>query len=194
MRRVRTAVLISGTGSNMEALIRASQKPDYPADIQLVISNRPKAKGLDKARALGVAAFCIDHKAYDSREDFDAALRASLDEHGIELVALAGFMRILTPGFVEAWSGRMINIHPSLLPKHKGLNTHARALEAGDKRHGATVHWVSPELDSGQIIAQAAFDIPKDATPDTLAARVRPLEHKLYPQALREAALTLCDN
>jgi len=184
---IPTAVLISGTGSNMVALIEASQAPDYPADIQLVISNRPEAAGLRKADALGVKAICIDHRDFKSRSDFEAELDAALRAHNIEFIACAGFMRVLGEAFVKSWSGRLINIHPSLLPKYKGLNTHKRALEAGDVKHGCTVHWVNEGVDEGQIIAQTELDTEPDDTPDTLAARVQALEHGLYPLALKAA-------
>jgi len=188
MVRVRTAILISGTGSNMEALIRAAQSPDYPAEICLVISNKPDAKGLVTATKLGIPALCIDHNPYADRESFERDIHAVLIDHDIELVALAGFMRVLTTDFVAAWAGRMINIHPSLLPKYKGLHTHQRALDAGDTEHGATVHWVVPELDSGTIIAQRAFPIHANDTQASLRDRLRPIEHGLYIDALASAA------
>ena len=191
--RVRTAVLISGTGSNMEALVRAAAEPDYPAEVVLVISNRPEAAGLAKAEAAGVETDVIDHTALASREIFDAALDACLRAADVELVALAGFMRILTPGFTRAWEGRMVNIHPSLLPRHRGLHTHRRALEAGDPNHGATVHWVTEELDAGETIAQSRFAVPPGATEASLEARVRKLEHPLYVRALANAARAVRD-
>jgi phosphoribosylglycinamide formyltransferase-1 len=191
MKRLRTAVLISGRGSNMVALAQAAQDPDYPAEIVLVISNRPKAAGLEKARALGIEAVAIDHRKHDSRESFEAALNETLREHGVEFIASAGFMRILTEGFTGAWDGRMINIHPSLLPKYKGLHTHRRALEAGDAEAGASVHWVTEELDGGAVIAQARVPVEADDTEDTLAARVLERELTLYPAALRKAAETV---
>lgn len=171
----------------MVALIDAAQAPDYRADIQLVISNRPEALGLHKADALGVKAICIDHRDYEKRADFEAELDAALRTHGIKFVACAGFMRVLGARFVKSWSGRLINIHPSLLPKYKGLNTHKRALEAGDKHHGCTVHWVNEGVDEGQIIAQSELEVQPDDTPDTLARRVQALEHTLYPLALETA-------
>jgi phosphoribosylglycinamide formyltransferase-1 len=186
-KRTPTAILISGTGSNMIALIEAAQAPDYPADIQLVISNRPEAAGLLKADALGVKAICVDHRDYKSRAEFEAELDAALRAHAIEFIACAGFMRILAEAFVKSWSGRLINIHPSLLPKYKGLHTHKRALEAGDAKHGCTVHWVNEGVDEGQIIAQAELDVFESDTPETLAARVQALEHQLYPAALSTA-------
>jgi phosphoribosylglycinamide formyltransferase-1 len=182
--RRKTGILISGRGSNMQALIRAAQDPLYPAEIAVVISNRADANGLDFAKAQGIKTEVIDHKAFGSREDFDAALDAALRRHAVELVALAGFMRIMTPGFVEAWRDRMINIHPALLPAYKGLHTHERALADGATRHGATVHFVRHDVDTGPIIAQARVPVLKSDTPDTLAARVLDAEHKIYPKAL----------
>lgn len=186
--RKRVAALISGRGSNMTALIEAARAADYPAEIALVLSNRPDAKGLETARAAGVEAVALDHKLYKDRECFERAMQATLVAHGIELVALAGFMRLLTPWFVGLWDRRMINIHPALLPSFKGLHTHERALEAGVKIHGCTVHWVTPGMDEGPIIAQAACAVQPDDTPDTLGARVLGLEHKLYPAALAHVA------
>lgn len=186
--RVKTAVLISGGGSNMQALARACASPGYPAQIDLVISNRHDTGGLDKARALGIQAMCIDHKTFDSREDFERALDAVLQQAEIELVACAGFMRVLTPWFVARRAGRIINIHPSLLPKHKGLHTHRRALEAGDTQHGASVHYVSEDLDGGAVIAQATVPVTANDTEDTLAAKVLVKEHPLYVRALKTVA------
>jgi phosphoribosylglycinamide formyltransferase 1 len=182
--RRRVAVLISGRGSNMASLIEAAQDPAYPAEIVLVVSNRPDAGGLERARAAGIATAVVDHKGHPDRASFDAALDATLREHGIEIVCLAGFMRILTPAFVESWAGRMLNIHPSLLPAFKGTDTHARALAAGVAKHGCTVHFVTPELDSGPIVAQAEVPVLPNDTEDTLAARVLAQEHLLYPRAL----------
>ncbi|KQQ00398.1 phosphoribosylglycinamide formyltransferase [Methylobacterium sp. Leaf121] len=180
----RVAILISGRGSNMVSLIEAARAPDYPAEIVLVLSNRPDAAGLGRARAAGIPARAIDHKAFPDRARFDAALQAELDEAGIELIVLAGFMRILTDAFVEAWGGRMINIHPSLLPLFKGTHTHERALDAGVRLHGCTVHYVVPELDAGPIVAQAAVPVLPGDDADTLSARVIVQEHRLYPAAL----------
>jgi len=185
--RIPTAILISGTGSNMAALIKAAQEPDYPADIQLVISNRPEAAGLHKADAMGVISICIDHRDFNSRADFEAELDAALRAHNIEFIACAGFMRVLGANFVRAWSGKLINIHPSLLPKYKGLHTHKRAIEANDLYHGCTVHWVNEGVDEGKIIAQSALDITPTDTPETLSKRVQTLEHTLYPKALASA-------
>ncbi|HCY56792.1 MAG TPA: phosphoribosylglycinamide formyltransferase [Oceanicaulis sp.] len=181
------AVLISGRGSNLQCLIDACMNEDYPARIVAVISNRPDAYGLERAREAGISAIAIDHKAYASRESFEAALDSALREAGAEFVCLAGFMRILTEGFVNQWDGRMINIHPSLLPKFKGVDTHKRAIEAGESEHGCTVHWVTPGMDEGPVIAQARVPVLPGDTPETLAARVLVEEHRLYPAALRLA-------
>jgi phosphoribosylglycinamide formyltransferase-1 len=186
MRRRRVAVLISGRGSNMTALIEATRKPDFPAEIRLVVSNRPDAAGLAHARSAGIATTIIDHTAYGKdRDAFERALDACLQEAGIELICLGGFMRLLTPWFVERWYGRMLNVHPSLLPAFKGLDTHRRALDAGVRIHGATVHFVVPEMDSGPIVAQGAVAVHGDDTPERLAARVLDVEHRIYPLALQ---------
>jgi phosphoribosylglycinamide formyltransferase 1 len=185
----RVAILISGRGSNMTALIEAAKASDYPAEIVLVVSNRSDAPGLALARAAGVATTVIDHTAFgDQREAFERALDDELRNSRIDLVCLAGFMRLLTPWFVARWSGRMLNIHPSLLPQFKGLDTHRRALEAGVKRHGATVHFVVPEMDSGPIVVQDSVAVQDGDTEATLAARVLELEHQIYPRALRAVA------
>jgi phosphoribosylglycinamide formyltransferase 1 len=184
---MRVAVLISGRGSNMEALVRACEDPGYPAEIVGVLSNRADAKGLDFARANGIPAMAIPHNDYPTREAHDAALHAALVELGAELIACAGYMRIMTAGFVKHWEGRMINIHPSLLPDFKGTHTHERALAAGVKEHGCTVHYVTAELDDGPVIAQARVPVLPGDTPETLAARVLVEEHKLYPAALKIA-------
>lgn len=188
MRRLKVAVLISGNGSNLQALIDASREPDFPAEIMLVISNVETAFGLTRAQNAGITTVVIPHGNYPNREAFDRMVDASLKTHDIELVVMAGFMRILSEWFVSEWQGKLINIHPSLLPKYKGLHTHARALEAGDAEHGATVHWVTPELDSGEIILQRAIPIVAGDTPETLQQRVHALEHQLYPEALRLVA------
>jgi phosphoribosylglycinamide formyltransferase-1 len=186
---LRTAILISGGGSNMAALIAAAAKPGFPACIALVISNVPDAGGVAKARAAGVPVVVIDHKPYGKdREAFERDLHASLIAHQIEFVCLAGFMRVLTPWFVSQWEGRMINIHPSLLPAYKGLHTHARALEAGETEHGCTVHWVTAGLDDGPIITQARVPVLPGDTSETLAARVLIEEHRIYPEALADCA------
>ncbi len=185
MARKRVAILISGRGANMGALIAAAKKPGYPAEIALVLSNRPEAGGLRGAGAEGIATVVVDHTDFGKdREAFERAVQAHLETHGIDIVCLAGFMRLFTASFVSRWSGRMINIHPALLPSFKGLHTHERALAAGVKIHGATVHFVVPEVDSGPIIAQAAVPVLDDDTPDTLAARVLAAELRLYPLAL----------
>lgn len=185
MRR-RTAVLISGRGSNLAALLAATREPDYPAEIALVISNRPQALGLDHAGAEGVPALVIDHRSFGGdRAAHEAAIDAALREAATELICLAGYMRLLTPFLVDAWAGRMLNIHPSLLPAFPGLNTHARALAAGVKLHGCTAHLVTAVTDEGPILAQAAVPVLPDDTPDTLAARVLAQEHIIYPLALR---------
>jgi phosphoribosylglycinamide formyltransferase 1 len=182
----RVAVLISGRGSNLQALLDADQR-DY--DVVLVVSNVPGAAGLDRAREAGVEAIALDHKPYGkNREAFERDLDNLLVQRDIEIVALAGFMRVLTPYFVRAWSGRLVNIHPSLLPKFPGINTHARALEAGESEHGCTVHLVVDEVDSGEILGQATMPILPGDTPEDLAERVLALEHDLYPRCLAELA------
>ena len=189
MAKKRVAVLISGRGSNMVALIEAAKAKDYPAEIVLVLSNRPDAAGLAHAKNAGIATTIVDHTLFgDDREKFERALDAELAAHKIDLICLAGFMRLLTPWFVTRWNGRMLNIHPALLPQFKGLHTHRRALEAGAKQHGATVHFVVPEMDSGPIVVQEAVPILKGDTEETLARRVLEVEHRIYPQALRLVA------
>ena len=189
MPRTRVAVLISGRGSNMTALIEAAKAQDYPAEIAVVISNRPDAAGLALAAAAGIATVALDHTTFGKdREAFERLLQRELDARHIELVCLAGFMRLLTPWFVERWQARMLNIHPSLLPAFKGLDTHEAALRAGVRIHGATVHFVVPDVDSGPIIFQGAVAVHDDDTPRTLAARVLAVEHRLYPMALRLVA------
>jgi phosphoribosylglycinamide formyltransferase-1 len=189
MAKQRVAVLISGRGSNMASLIEAAKDHDYPADIVLVVSNRPDAPGLDHARGRGIATVVVDHTRYGKdREAFERALQEVLVAHRIDLICLAGFMRVLTPWFVDQWQGRLLNIHPALLPAFKGLHTHERALAAGVTTHGATVHFVSAEMDSGPIIVQAEVPVLEGDTPDTLAARVLEVEHRIYPQALRQVA------
>jgi phosphoribosylglycinamide formyltransferase-1 len=189
MSRKRVAVLISGRGSNMAALIKAAKHRDYPAEIALVLSNKADAAGLGVARAAGIATEVVDHKTYGKdRAAFDAAMQAALSKHKIDIVCLAGFMRLLTPGFVAHWPQRMLNIHPSLLPAFKGLDTHRRALESGATVHGATVHFVTAELDSGPIIVQAAVAVRKGDDEAALAARVLEQEHRIYPLALKLVA------
>jgi phosphoribosylglycinamide formyltransferase-1 len=183
--RKRVAILVSGRGANMAALIAAARRPGYPAEVALVLSNRPQAAALGRAGDQGIATALIDHAAYGTdREAFERAVQAVLDAHRIDIVCLAGFMRLLTPWLVSRWSGRMLNIHPALLPAFRGLHTHARALEAGVKIHGATVHFVVPEVDCGPIVAQAAVPVLADDTADTLADRVLAAELRLYPLAL----------
>jgi phosphoribosylglycinamide formyltransferase-1 len=187
--RRRVAVLISGRGSNMAALVDAARAPDYPAEIVLVISNRAEAAGLELAQAAGIATSVIDHSRYGKdRERFEWDVQRQLDAHGCDIVCLAGFMRLLSPSFVERWDSRLINIHPSLLPAFTGLDTHARALQAGVKIHGASVHFVTADLDAGPIIAQAAVPVLDTDTTETLAARVLATEHRIYPLALRLVA------
>jgi phosphoribosylglycinamide formyltransferase-1 len=189
MTRKRVAVLISGRGSNMAALIEAAKASDYPAEIALVLSNRPDAGGLATAKANGITTAVVDHTTFGKdRAAFERAMQDVLDRHNIEIVCLAGFMRLLTPWFVECWQNRMLNIHPALLPSFKGLDTHKRALEAGVKLHGATVHFVVPDVDSGPIVAQGALAVHDDDTEQSLAARVIRIEHNLYPAALRMVA------
>lgn len=184
MAGVRTAVLVSGRGSNMAALLDAARAPAYPAEIALVLSNRPGAPALERAAAEGIPTKVVDHRAFDDRVLFEAAVDAALNEAEISIVCLAGFMRVLTPWLVTRWHDRMLNVHPSLLPAFKGLDTHVRALAAGVRIHGCTVHLVRAELDDGPIVAQAAVAVAPDDTPDTLAARVLTEEHRLYPLAL----------
>ncbi len=182
--RKRTAILISGGGSNMRSLVESARDAAHPAEIVLVLSNRPEAGGLSFAKEAGIATAAVDHKIYAGREEFERSMQILLELHRVELICLAGFMRMLTPGFVNAWSGRLLNIHPALLPSYRGLHTHQRALEDGVKIHGCTVHFVAPAMDEGPIIAQAAVAVLDDDTPETLATRVLEQEHLIYPQAL----------
>ncbi len=192
MTRVRLAILISGTGSNMAAIIAATRRDTYPAETILVLSNRSDAKGLETAKAAGVKTATIDHRRFGKdREAFERQVDDLLREEKIELVALAGFMRILSPWMVSRWSRRMINIHPSLLPKFKGLNTHARAIKAKEQNHGCTVHWVSDGVDEGQIIDQTAIEIERNDTADSLASKVLEIEHELYPRAIVSACQSI---
>jgi len=184
-RRRRTAVLISGRGSNMAALLAAAADPAYPAEIALVLSNRADAAGLARASAAEVSTAVVESRAFrGDREAFERAMEAELAHHGVELIALAGFLRVLTPGFVRRWEGRLVNIHPSLLPAFPGLDTHARALAAGVRLHGCTVHLVTPDVDEGPILAQAAVPVLPGDTAESLAARVLVQEHRIYPAAL----------
>jgi phosphoribosylglycinamide formyltransferase 1 len=184
MTRKRVGVLISGRGSNLQALINACRKRDYPAEIVLVISNVPQVQGLLRAEAALIPALTINHKNFPNREAFDAALNAAINEADVEILCNAGFMRLLTPGFVDCWRDRHINIHPSLLPAFRGLHTHERAIAAGCKISGCTVHFIRAEMDEGPIVAQAAVPVLAGDTADTLAARVLEAEHHLYPHAL----------
>jgi phosphoribosylglycinamide formyltransferase-1 len=188
-------ILISGNGSNMRAVIEAAAREDWlgrlGARVVAVISNKPEAAGLGLAQQAGIATEVLDHRGYDSREAFDAALMQAIDRHAPTLVLLAGFMRILTPGFVRHYEGRLVNIHPSLLPAFPGLHTHRRAIEAGCAQAGATVHWVTPELDHGPILVQAAVPVLPGDTEQTLAARVLEQEHRIYPQAVRQLLINL---
>jgi phosphoribosylglycinamide formyltransferase-1 len=195
LKKTPTAILVSGRGSNMQALVKAASAADYPAEIVLVASNRPDAAGLEWAKAQGLPTASIDHTRHATREAFEASLQQALTTAKVELVALAGFMRLMTPGFVESWRNRMINIHPSLLPSFKGLHTHERALAAGVKITGCTVHFVRAEMDEGPIIAQAAVPVLGGDTPALLAERVLAAEHKIYPAALKlvAAGLVRCE-
>ena len=185
MTKPRVAILISGRGSNMMALVEAARNPPFPAEIALVISNQADATGLGRAKAAGIATAIVEHAPFGSnRERFEGAMQEVIERSTVDLICLAGFMRLLTPGFVQGWEGRMLNIHPALLPAFKGLDTHRRALHAGVKIHGASVHFVSPEMDSGPIIAQGATTVRGDDTEETLAARVLEIEHRIYPMAL----------
>lgn len=186
--RKRVGVLISGRGSNLQSLIDASRAADYPAEIALVISNRPTALGLERARQADIPALTIDHKAYPSREAFDADLDRALRDAGVEIICNAGFMRLLTDGFVEAWRDRQLNIHPSLLPAFRGLRPQQQALNAGVCVSGATVHFVRAEMDAGPIVAQAVVPVRADDDEETLSARILAAEHRLYPHALRLVA------
>jgi phosphoribosylglycinamide formyltransferase-1 len=184
MARVRVAVLISGRGSNMEALLRAAQAPNYPAEIVAVIANNPDAVGLHTAAEAGVATAIVDHRAYSDKPAFEAALHDALAQYDPDLICLAGFMRLLSGTFVSRWESRILNIHPSLLPSFKGLNTHQRALDAGVKLAGCTVHVVRAEMDDGPIIAQAAVPVLEGDDAETLAHRILQQEHRLYQHAL----------
>ncbi|MCM2343963.1 MAG: phosphoribosylglycinamide formyltransferase [Alphaproteobacteria bacterium] len=192
MNKIRLAVLISGRGSNMESLLRACAAPDFPAEVAVVVANRPDAAGLAKARDYGIPTDIVDHKQYAGRPAFEAALQQTLSRHApLDLICLAGFMRVLTADFVNQWPGRMINIHPSLLPEYKGLDTHARALADGKVETGCTVHYVIPAMDEGPVIVQRRVPILPDDSADTLAARVLLEEHQAYPAAVRIVAARL---
>ena len=191
MRRKRVAVLISGRGSNMRALVEAARNPSYPAEIVHVVSNIADAPGLAFAQSQGISTHVLSNKNFATRESFDAALNAHLQGQNIDIICCAGFMRIMTPVLVAPWEGRMLNIHPSLLPAFKGLHTHERAIAEGAKTHGATVHFVTAELDGGPIVAQAPVPVLPDDTPDTLGKRVLGIEHALYVRALDMVARSL---
>lgn len=185
----RVAILISGRGSNMEALVKAAQAPDFPAEVALVLSNKPEAAGLEIARGLGVEALAVDAKPYGKdREAHERAIDAELGRHNIQLVCLAGYMRLLTPWLVRRWEGRMLNIHPSLLPKFPGLDTHARALAAGEAEHGCTVHLVTEGMDEGPVLGQALVPVLQGDDESALAARVLAQEHLLYPRMVAALA------
>ncbi|WP_296714434.1 phosphoribosylglycinamide formyltransferase [Rhodoblastus sp.] len=187
-KRKRVAILISGRGSNMRSLVDAARARDFPAEIALVVSNIADAAGLDFARTQGIATAVVDHKIFSDREIFERAMQETLLAQEIDLICLAGFMRLLTPWFVGQWRNRMLNIHPALLPSYRGLHTHERALADGVKIHGATVHFVAPEMDAGPIVVQAAVPVLQDDTPEALAARVLAQEHRIYPLALKLVA------
>ena len=185
--KTRTAIFISGRGSNMMALVEAAQAADFPAEFVLVVSNDPTASGLAWAAARGIKTVAVDHKAFGKdREAHERAIDQALEAEGVEFICLAGYLRVLTPFLVDKWAGKMINIHPALLPAFKGLHTHERAIEAGATEHGATVHWVSSGVDEGEIINQASVPVLPGDTADALAARVLTEEHKLYPAAVRQ--------
>jgi phosphoribosylglycinamide formyltransferase-1 len=188
MKRKRVGVLISGRGSNMAALVEAARDPAYPAEIVCVVSNRRDAAGLKFAQDRNILTHVVDHKNFATRESFDAALNDYLQSQKLDLIACAGFMRVMSSVMLEAWAGKMINIHPSLLPLYKGTHTHERALADGVKVHGCSVHYVTAELDGGPVIAQAEVPVLPGDTPETLSARVLMEEHKLYPKALAVAA------
>lgn len=189
MTKMRLAILISGRGSNMEAILKAAQDSDYPVEPVLVISNKLTAAGLDIAKTYNVETWSIDHRPFGKdREAFEREMHTALTSAHIDLIALAGFMRVLTPWFVGEWEGRMVNIHPSLLPKYTGLNTHQRALDAGDTYAGCSVHWVSESVDEGDVIAQDSIKIEPEDTAETLAQRLLLIEHALYPRAVAIAA------
>ncbi|SFC65703.1 phosphoribosylglycinamide formyltransferase [Pseudoalteromonas denitrificans] len=194
MERMRIAVLISGSGSNLQAIIDACEKQQINGDIVAVISNRPNVYGLERAEKASIETVVLDHKEFESREAYDSALMEKIDTFTPDLVVLAGFMRILTPGLVQKYKGQMLNIHPSLLPKYQGLNTHQRAIDAGDKEHGVSVHFVTEELDGGPVVLQAKINILPDDTADSLAKRIHQKEHIIYPlvvQWFSEQRLTM---
>lgn len=185
LAKARVVVLISGSGSNLQALIDGYQAGDLPIELAAVISNRPNVLGLERATKAGIPALLLDHKEFADRESFDKALMSLIDSHSPDLVVLAGFMRILTPAFTQHYEGRMLNIHPSLLPKYQGLHTHQRAIDAGEERHGVTVHFVTAELDGGPAIVQASVPVLSSDDAATLAKRVQRQEHLIYPLAVK---------
>ena len=193
MSRAKLAILISGRGSNMLAIARACRHNEIAADVELVLSNRPDTAGIEAAHELGIDTAVIDHTQFASREQFDLALNKRLEPVGPDWIVLAGFMRIFSPVFVKRWEGRIVNIHPSLLPLYPGLNTHARAIAAGDREAGASVHLVTSELDAGPVIAQVRVPVKIDDTPDVLASRVIKEEHKLYVDALKQCINSQCN-
>ena len=188
MHKIKTAVLISGRGSNMMAILKATQNNNYPAKLNIVISNKPFAEGLKKAEEFGIKTAVLDHKTYKNRHEFEKDLDTHLRAANIQIVCCAGFMRILSPWFVERWEGKLLNIHPSLLPKYKGLNTHKRAIESGDTIHGCSVHFINSELDSGKIVLQKSIEILSNDTPQSLSERLLIKELEAYPQALKKIA------
>ena len=190
-RKKRVVILISGRGSNMQALIDAAKADDYPAQVVGVISDKPDAKGLETAKSFDLRSIAVPRKDYASKAEHEAAIQAALDDLGADIVCLAGFMRLLSAVFLAPWEGRIINIHPSLLPRHKGLDTHARAIEAGDAVHGCSVHFVTAGMDEGPVIMQAEVPVLTDDTPESLAARVLKEEHRIYPLALAKIAQNL---
>jgi len=193
----RIVVLISGSGSNLQAILDASRENDYPARVVAVISNKPEAYGLQRAMSAGIPAKVIEYSSDTERETYDQALMQAIDRYQPDLVVLAGFMRILSDVFVQHYANRLLNIHPSLLPKYKGLHTHQRVLDAGDTQHGASVHFVTPSLDDGPVILQSTIEVRPDDTAELLAKRVHQVEHKIYPLAIRwyaEGRLSLRDN
>lgn len=191
LKKIKLAIFISGRGSNMQALIDACALPDFPAEISVVLSNKAEAAGLLRAKEAGIATEIVSHKDYSSKADFEDAIMACLTNYSIDLICLAGFMRIISADFIEKWPERIINIHPSLLPKHKGLDTHKRALENGDTESGCTVHYVVPEMDSGPIIVQRSVNIDDNETEDSLSAKVLKEEHIAYPEAVSRIARSL---
>lgn len=188
VEKLKLAIFISGRGSNMLSILEACQKPDFPAEIILVLSNRPDAAGLEIAKNAGIPTEIVDHKVYKNREEFESKISSRLTQHNIDLIILAGFMRILTASFVEQWPEKMINIHPSLLPEYKGLNTHQRAIDDGKTEAGCTVHYVTPDLDSGPNILQKRVPIIENDTKEILENRVLKQEHIAYPEAIKEIA------